>query len=55
MGSSVSIHSRVISHMPTAESFTGPYTKTKRGGGGTERPSLSLLGGWWHSALMLKK
>ena len=33
MGSSVSIHSRVISHVPTAESFTGPYTKTKRGGG----------------------
>ena len=33
MGSSVRIHSRVISHMPTAESFTGPYTKQSGGGG----------------------
>ena len=41
MGSSVSINSRVIGH---SHSQVGIQTKTK-GGGGTERPSLSLIGG----------
>ena len=53
MGSSVS--SRVISHMPTAESFTVYKLRQGGGGGGPERPSLNVIWGLGSSRRNVEK